>query len=251
MRGPRELAPGVYGLGSDIVNWYLVDDGGRLTAVDAGHPGFAGTLEEDLGAIGRSVADVEAVVLTHSDGDHTGVAARLREAGARVLIHAADVGSLANPGPKGGDASIRHVLPNLWRPLVRTVLADAIRNGGAHPARVSDASAFADGDVLDVPGRPRVVATPGHTPGHCAILLEDRGVLFAGDALITHELVTRGQGPRLMPRYVNVDNEACLASLDRIAEVEADTILCGHGDPWRGSPASAARQARDARLGRR
>ncbi len=30
MRGPRELAPGVHGLGSELVNWYLVEDGGRI-----------------------------------------------------------------------------------------------------------------------------------------------------------------------------------------------------------------------------
>ena len=30
--------PGVHGVGSEMVNWYLVEEGGRLTAVDAGVP---------------------------------------------------------------------------------------------------------------------------------------------------------------------------------------------------------------------
>ena len=38
--GPTASAP--------LVNWYLVEDGDRLTAVDAGLPGFAEDLEEEL-----------------------------------------------------------------------------------------------------------------------------------------------------------------------------------------------------------
>ena len=246
MNGPKELAPGVYGLGTELVNWYLVEQGGRLTAVDAGFPAFAATLEEDLSQIGRTPADVEAVVLTHSDGDHTGLAPRLREAGADVLIHRADEAALRRPGPKKGDASPRHVLGNLWRREARTVLRDTIRHGGLKPARVEGASTFSDGEVLDAPGRPRVIHTPGHTPGHSALLFEEAGVLFAGDALITHALVTKGAGPRLMPAFTNEDNAACLASLARFDDVSAALMLFGHGEPWRDGPAAAAAAARAA-----
>ncbi|HWC27878.1 MAG TPA: MBL fold metallo-hydrolase, partial [Solirubrobacteraceae bacterium] len=79
---PQQIAPGVYGLGSEQVNWYLVEEGGKLSAVDAGLPGFARELESDLARIGLAVGDIEAVVLTHSDVDHTGIAPVLRDAGA-------------------------------------------------------------------------------------------------------------------------------------------------------------------------
>ncbi len=243
MRGPRELAPGVYGLGTELINWYLVEDGGRLTAVDAGLPGFAATLEGDLRSLGFAPPDVAAVVLTHSDGDHTGLAPRLREAGARVLIHAADAAALRKPGPKGGDASPRHFVANVWRPVTRAVIRDTVRHGGLKPAKVEDPETFSDGDVLDVPGRPRVVHTPGHTAGHCALHFEDRGVLFVGDALLTHHLVAKGD-IRLMPPFVNEDNRACLASLARLEPLQADLLLCGHGEPWRAGPAAAVAQAR-------
>lgn len=246
MRARTELAAGVYGLGTDIVNWYVVEDGGKLTAVDAGLPGFATTLEGDLRQLGHAIDDVEAVVLMHSDGDHTGVAPRLREAGARVLIHEQDAAALRKPGPKKGDASPRHMLANLWRPLTRAILWDTLRNGGMHPSKVSDPETFSDGDVLDVPGRPKVIHTPGHTGGHSALLFEGKRVLFAGDAIITHELVTGGAGVRLMPHFVNEDNRACLASLDRLEPVDADLVLVGHGAAWREGPAAAARQARSA-----
>lgn len=246
MREPTEIAPGVYGLGTDVVNWYLIEDGGRLTAVDAGLPRFANTLESDLRRLGLSVGDVEAVVLTHSDGDHTGVAPRLRDAGARVLVHAADEPALRKPGPKKGDASPRHMLMNAWRREARTILVDTLRNGGGKPSKVEDAETYADGDVLDVPGRPRAIHTPGHTAGHSVLHFEGKGVLAVGDALITHELITRGGGIRLMPRFVNEDNRATLASLARFEDVRADLVLVGHGDPWREGPAAAVAQARAA-----
>jgi hypothetical protein len=57
-----------YGLGSEVVNWYLVEEG-RLIAVDAGLHAFGGDLDAQLAALGRSVAEVEAMVPTHLEGD--------------------------------------------------------------------------------------------------------------------------------------------------------------------------------------
>ncbi len=246
---PREVAPGIYGLGSHQVNWYLIDDGGRLSAVDAGLPGFAGHLESDLARLGVALADIEAVVLTHSDGDHTGLAPVLRDAGARVLIHGADDATLRKPGPKGGDGSAPHILANLWRPSTLKVLGHLIKHGGAKPPKVEGAEIYADGDVLDVPGRLRVLHTPGHTPGHCALLAGSRRVLFAGDALIDHRIVTGGGRPQVMPRFTNVDTAQALASLDAIAAVDdqVDLVLFGHGDPWHGGAAAAVASARRSR----
>jgi glyoxylase-like metal-dependent hydrolase (beta-lactamase superfamily II) len=75
-----------------------VEADGRLTAVDAGLPGFRRSLESDLGSLGFSTSDIDAVILTHSDGDHIGLAPAFREAGARVLIHTADEAKLRNRG---------------------------------------------------------------------------------------------------------------------------------------------------------
>ena len=37
--------------------------------------------------------------------------------------------------------------------------------------------------TIDIPGRPRAVHAPGHTPGSAALLLEDRRILFTGDLI--------------------------------------------------------------------
>lgn len=246
MRGPVEIVPGVYRLGSEMVNWYVVEDAGRLTAVDAGIPGFAKTLAEDLRAIGHSPGDVAALVLTHSDADHTGIAPRLQEAGARVYIHSADDATLRKPGPKKGDASPPHILKHLWRPTLWRIGAHLARGGAARPPKVEGAETFEDGAVLGVPGSPTVVATPGHTPGHCAIHFERFGALFVGDALCTWNPITGRDGAQLMPSAFNVSTAGALESLARLESLDAQVLLPGHGEPFRGSPAAAVSAARAA-----
>jgi glyoxylase-like metal-dependent hydrolase (beta-lactamase superfamily II) len=246
VKGPVEIAPGVHGLGSELVNWYLVEDGERLTAVDAGLPGYRRTLDHDLRAIGRHLDDVAAVVLTHSDSDHTGVVPALREAGARVLIHAADDDTLRKPGPKRGDASPIHLVPHLRRPLLWRFAAHMVREGGARPPKVEGAETFAGDEVLDVPGSPRAVHTPGHTPGHCVLLFERAGALFVGDALCTFNPTTGARGAQVMPSAMNVDTDRAFEALAAIEPLQAQVVLPGHGDPLRESPAAAVDSARAA-----
>jgi glyoxylase-like metal-dependent hydrolase (beta-lactamase superfamily II) len=244
-----EVAPGVWRLGSDFINWYVVEESGRLTAIDAGVPKFGETLDEDLAAAGFSVTDVEAVVLTHSDSDHTGVVPSLQEAGARVLIHSGDQETLRRPRPKKGDARPSRLVREMWRPGLYRMMGTMARLGAGHPPKIEGAETFSDGDVLDVPGRPRVVHTPGHTPGNSAIWLEQRGVLFAGDTICTLNPLTRSRGPQLMPSSFNVSNADAAESLARLERLEAGVVLMGHGEPWLEGPRAAVAAARKRLLG--
>jgi glyoxylase-like metal-dependent hydrolase (beta-lactamase superfamily II) len=236
----------VHRLGSRLVNWYLVEDGGRLTAVDAGLPGFEGTLESDLAALGYGPGDVEAVILTHSDGDHTGLAQVLRKAGARVLIHGDDEPTLRKPAPKSGDGRPVNMLRELWRPALWRFFAGMVRDGAAKPTKVEGAETFAAGVELDVPGRPRVLATPGHTPGHCAFAFEAQGALFVGDELCTWNPLTTRTGPQVMPSVLNVSTDQCFESLGVVEQANIGVVLPGHGEPWREGSAAAADRARQA-----
>lgn len=233
------VAEGVHRLGSRYVNHYLVDDGGSLTVIDAGMPGYYDAFLEDLAALGRSISDIRAIVLTHNHSDHIGFAERLRGQGPSVFVHELDapastgVEKVKTPTGRPRD---------LAKPGMLGFAAHALRNGGLGYAPVAEVTTYSDGEVLDVPGGLRVVFTPGHSPGHCALLLETRGVLFAGDGIVTGIPWTNETGPQLMK--INADRDRALASLDIYETIEAAVLLPGHGDPWAGGVVEAARIAK-------
>lgn len=226
----------------------MVEDGSCLTAVDAGIPGFGKSLQSDLALLGHSLGDVEALVLTHSDADHVGLAQTLQAARARVHIHSSDDATLRKPAPKSGDAKPINIVPQLWHPTLLKLIVHLAAGGAMKTKGVEGAQLFSSGDVLDVPGRPRVIATPGHTAGHSALYFESKGVLFAGDALCTRNPITGRVGAQVMPSALNVSTDQCFESLQAIESTPADAVLPGHGDPWRNGSAAAVESARN--LGR-
>jgi glyoxylase-like metal-dependent hydrolase (beta-lactamase superfamily II) len=243
MRTPIRIAPGVYRLGSSLVNWYLVEDGGRLTVVDAGVPRHARGLEEALGEIGHAIGDIDALILTHAHADHTGVSGFLRARGVPVHVHQGDRHLLIDFKQPKNEGSMLPYLRHLsaWRLLIHLA-----RGGALSPPTVADPVHFVAGDVLDVPGRPRVIGTPGHTEGHCVFSFERRSALLVGDALCTWNPLTGRVGAQIMPSAFNLSSDRCLESLSRIEYLEADFLLPGHGEPWTASPAEAVERARRA-----
>ena len=190
------VAKGVYRLESVYTNWYLIEDGGRLTVLDAGLPGDWRAFGSALLRLGFTPADIDAVLITHHHRDHAGNAERLRSSGARVLSHAADAPYLR--GEK--HLSDRGMVRFLWRPWYAAYILRYLGKGITRTPPVAALDKLADGEVLDVPGSPRVVHAPGHTAGSCALFVEDRSLLFSGDALVTIDLVVAraaGQDRRL------------------------------------------------------
>jgi glyoxylase-like metal-dependent hydrolase (beta-lactamase superfamily II) len=237
-----QVAEGVHRLTGGVCNFYLIEDGGRLVLVDAGAPRDWDLLVRTLGTLGRGLQDLDAVLLTHAHSDHTGFAERARDtASVPVWVHQADeaVATGAKPAKNDGRASAYLLRVEFYR----TVLSLA-RRGAMRLIPVREVSTFADGETLDVPGRPRVVHAPGHTPGCAALLLEGRRVLLAGDVLATRNPLTGRVGPQVMPSGLNRDTPMALRSLDVLDAITADVLLPGHGDPWTEGPPEAARLAR-------
>src|SRR5262249_42556930 len=58
-RNQMEIAPGVHRVGTDSkINSYLIEEGGRVTIVDAGVSGLYRELPEELASMGRTLEDV-------------------------------------------------------------------------------------------------------------------------------------------------------------------------------------------------
>lgn len=237
-----ELAKGVFQFPTGAFNWYVIEEGGRLTLVDAGFPGHYRTWIDGLTEMGWRQEDLEAIVITHAHADHTGFAERLRrDTGVPVYVHREDLKQAGRilQLPWAG------LLANSWRPYTAWILGEATWNGAFSMPYLTKLTECLDGQVLDIPGRPRVIHAAGHTSGEIALLLEDRKVLLSGDTLVTRNLFSGAHGePQVPNRALNQDDRLAQRSLDRLRELGELTLLPGHGRPWRGSMAAAVDGAR-------
>ena len=234
------LAPDLHRIGSDVINVYLVEDAAGVTIIDAGLPGHWRELERELTQLGRSLDEVRGIVLTHGDTDHVGFAERLRQQkGIVVRVHELDAararGEVKKPNAGWGPMKVRPLLKFLWY---------SARHGGLRIPPVREVITFTDGDVLDLPGSPRIIHVPGHTPGSVAVHVPAVNALFVGDAMTTGNVLTGQSGPG--PAPFTLDPEAALASLAKLEAVPATWVLPGHGAPWNGGVAEAVRQVRAA-----
>lgn len=233
------LAPSLHRIGSDLVNSYLVEDERGVTMIDAGLSGDWKDLHVELGRIGRSIGDLRGIVLTHGDTDHVGTAERLRrEHGVPVHVHEADAprarGELKKSGVSMKPMKVAPLLRFLWY---------AARRGGLRTTWPREVVTVVDGQELDLPGSPRIIHLPGHTPGSIAVHVPAVDAVFVGDALTTGHVLTGAVGPQ--PAPFTIDPGAALGSLARLDGIDARWVLPGHGAPWDGGLAEALRRVRE------
>jgi glyoxylase-like metal-dependent hydrolase (beta-lactamase superfamily II) len=169
-----------------FVSAYVLVRGGEAAIVDTGVSGSEGTIHDALVAAGVDWPQVGHVILTHRHGDHAGSIGAVLGAAAVATAYA-------------GEADI---------------------SGITSPRAVI---AVADGEMVF---GLRIVATPGHTAGHIAVLDEVGGILVAGDALGTVGGTLAGSNPQFTD-----DAEQAKASVVKLGNLTFETLLVGHGEP--------------------
>ncbi|PPG06197.1 MBL fold metallo-hydrolase [Rathayibacter sp. AY1F4] len=131
----------------------------------------------------------------------------------------------------------------LLHPSAIPVLGAMARAGALAVPPVHGTLPLTAGAVLDVPGSPRVLATPGHTDGHVSLHLPERDAVIGGDALVTLDPYSARTGPHLVARAATADTAQSLDSLRVLAGTGARTLLPGHSAPLRLGVAAAAELA--------
>ena len=213
-----ELLPGVHRVANAVSTAYvLVDERAGLTVIDTGPARFDRVILRYLRRIGHRADEVKRIILTHRHFDHMGGAAALREATrAQVWAHPLDIpqidGTERNRMPKGVMGAMMGAVVPLVFPI--------------HPCRVDQQLTDGQSILLGDLGELRVILTPGHTMGHCSLLLPARRLFIAGDALNNFS-----GSPGASLDAVNDDTPLANRTVVALAEIDADTLVFGHGNP--------------------
>lgn len=211
---------GLYGYLVDAPQPAIVDTGVASSPAEGIAPALA--------ALGRDVADIRWILLTHGHVDHLGGAHALWELTGRraqVVIHEADADLLRSRRAHVReylDGRARYVRdPHGAEQVAKT--AEAAISGEMEPSVL-----LHGGERLDLGGGVSVSVhhVPGHTAGSVAYVVDGQGDVFVGDAVQVHGAASG------FPGYA--DPVAYRASLRHLRdEVRPRRLFLGH--PYRGS----------------
>lgn len=169
-----EIYPNVFQIHQMFVNLYLVVDSTGLVLIDTGLNGSKKRILQALQVSGHSLQELKSILITHADGDHYGGLADLQKDSQAVAyadpVEAQAIRTGVSSRPLDPNGGLQKMLFGLVAPLFKS-----------QPGRI-DAN-LADGQVFPALGGLRVLATPGHTPGHTSFYSPSSGVLFAGDSI--------------------------------------------------------------------
>jgi glyoxylase-like metal-dependent hydrolase (beta-lactamase superfamily II) len=218
-----EIAPGIHSMAQrqgGRVHAFLLDDGESLTLIDTLYDTDGHRVLEELASMGRTVSDIDNIVLTHAHRSHLGGARALKEqSGATVFAHDWETDIIR------GERKAQPVSLVPQRPLrayfpLQVGLALGV---GKHPPCPVD-HGVSDGDRI---GPLEVFHAPGHSPGHLSFYWSERRALFAGDAIATWPEVSAG-----WPAF-NLNEKQHRESLRRMAGFDSEIVAVGHGEPIR------------------
>ena len=234
--GVQEVMPDLAYKRLAIVNVIYIGPAGapdrNWVLVDAGIPGGAGAIRRGATERFGTASRPTAIVLTHGHFDHVGALKELAEEwDTPIVAH-----RLEHPYLNGRSA---YPPPD---PTVGGGMMAAL--SGLYPSGPVDVSPWLqpladDGSVPFLPGW-RWIHTPGHTPGHVSLWREQDKTLIAGDAFITtrqesaYAVLTQKPELHGPPMYFTPDWEAARASVAKLAAMQPELVISGHGPAMQG-----------------
>jgi glyoxylase-like metal-dependent hydrolase (beta-lactamase superfamily II) len=217
----RQITPDIFMLeGLRIANVFLLVSSEGLTLVDCGVAGEAGKIASQITKAGYAITDLHQVIITHAHNDHTGnLGEIIRLSGAKVLAHQDEVPYLARTTKMLPGSRLQSFL--FW-------LSAKLMPG---PSPVAVDIALEDGEIVPGTGGFMAVHTPGHTPGSLCLYHPERHILICGDAIINKHPLTGKKGLRESEVTFSVNPAQMWESIRKLAGLEVDVLLSGHGDP--------------------
>ncbi|HXR65848.1 MAG TPA: MBL fold metallo-hydrolase [Ktedonobacteraceae bacterium] len=241
----REVVSGIWKITMPIpfplrtVNVYALvgPDGWVLVDAGMGTPDARTAFAAGLERAGLSIANLQAIVLTHHHPDHIGLSGELQaQSGARVYMHPIDERSVriiaeGTMSKRFGHVSSffkQHGLQDteLWYTQTDPKAMRSILNVPPHETF----TLVEESDVVELAGESyRVVWVPGHSDGQVVFFRERDGVFLAADHVlprITPNVGLYSKGDRMNPLGDYLD------SLRKVEDLPASIVLPGHGEPF-------------------
>lgn len=208
----------------NIVYPTLLWDKETIILVDCGFIGSLHILKEELHRHGLSVNRLTGLVLTHHDHDHMGAAAALKKLNSNIKIYSSSaeapfISAHEKPLRLSQAEEMQKILPP-----EQQVFGKAFCNMLRQVEPVGVDYVLHDGDHLDWCGGCRIIATPGHTPGHISLLMENDSILITGDAIALED-----NQPVIANPQLTLDIEQATKSMDKILSMKANAYYCYHG----------------------
>lgn len=228
-----EPVEGVFFVEGPASNWIIVSEGTDFILIDGGYPRNVEHVLSSIRYVGLEPGQAKAMLITHGHVDHTGSAAHFsREYGTPILCSPEEVAHVR--GQEKHQVIFGQVLRRAWRLRVFRWMLHVIRAGALSAEPATKARAWAADELEALPGSPRAILVPGHTPGHTAFWLPNAQAVATGDALVTGHPASKEKGvvQMLHPMFHSRPDDVREA-LRRLSDVEASLILPGHGPALR------------------
>jgi len=220
--------------GRRVVPYLLREpDSDDLTLIDTCYIKELPKLESYIDDAGYKMSDIKRIILTHVHTDHaqaanevkrrTSISANDAAGGAKIYAHWIDSDYLAHTPKYHGPPDIK-----IYKELFQKYgldTEDVIKKFGkleVDPIIVD--KKLSDGDMIK---SLKVIHTPGHTPGHISLYLEDQRILFGADLLSNFEA---SGGLVVLPAYFTLDQVTAIVSVRRVSQLNFDKLLLAHQD---------------------
>lgn len=213
-----------FGKAGDMIHPVVLKDHENMVLIDCGYAGFLAAIEQAMEENNLSCNDLTHVLITHQDHDHMGALSELKQKYPRIKVVA---GEKESPYISGKLKSLRleqaeAMQQNLPEEQKQFGLDFCNILRSVRPVDVDVEGK--DGDIFNWCGGCTIVATPGHTPGHISVYVNQKRVMITGDGAV----LENGTLVVANPQYA-VDVKDAEASLEKIVKYGAKEIICYHG----------------------
>ncbi len=213
-----QLLPGLFQVGGSLSgltanqiagpfddgNVYALKIKEHIVLIDCGNGETFGEIEQNMRSWGLDSKAITTCLLTHAHYDHAGAGSLLKKRGITLLAHQ----ECADSVKTGDERCCGFLYHRKFKPFQVDQVVE-------------------DGQKLSIHGLTiEVIHLPGHTQGCTAFMVtwEGKRVLFSGDVI-----GTLGYGHFGWDGSIDFDKQVYIRSLLKMANLEFDVMLPGHG----------------------